>query len=136
MTQPFGFPPIDPSKMDPKMLMQLSELMRQLPPNQIQKMQTLMHNMMAGFDVKKDMEEFERGLPPGFKEKMMSIMGTGVMPTFDASPSATPNSSTPSTTEIPASTEMNIRNARLTILQAVADGRMTPDQAEKLLFPE
>ena len=64
MNQPFGMPPFDPSKMDPKVLMQLSELMRQLPPAQIQKMQTLMHNMMAGFDVKKDMEEFEKTLPP------------------------------------------------------------------------
>lgn len=32
--------------------------------------------------------------------------------------------------------EMDLRNARMTILQAVADGRMSPDQAEKLLFPE
>ena len=133
MSQPFGLPPFDPSKMDPKMMMQLSELMSQLPPAQIQRMQTLMHNMMAGFDVKKDMEEFERTLPPGFKERMMSIMGSGV------ASGALPPFSTPqnqSTIEVPASAEMDLHNARLTILQAVADGRMPPDQAEKLLFPE
>jgi hypothetical protein len=116
MTQPFGLPPFDPSKMDPKMMMELSQLMGQLPPSQIQKMQTLMHNMMAGFDVKNDMEEFEKSLPPGFKEKMMAIMGSGV------ASGALP--------------EMNLHGARLTILQAVADGRMAPDQAEKLLFPD
>ena len=133
MNQPFGLPPFDPSKMDPKMMMELSQLMSQLPPAQIQKMQTLMHNMMAGFDVKNDMEEFEKSLPPGFKEKMMAIMGSGV-----ASGALPPFSTTQdqSTIEVPASTEMNLHNARLTILQAVADGRMAPDQAEKLLFPE
>jgi hypothetical protein len=138
MNQPFGMPPFDPSKMDPKVLMQLSELMRQLPPAQIQKMQTLMHNMMAGFDVKKDMEEFEKSLPPGFRDKMMSLLGgpgaaaafTPPTPqasnTIEVEPSSTPENSP----------EMNLRNARMTILQAVADGRMSPDQAEKLLFPE
>jgi hypothetical protein len=128
MNQPFGMPPFDPSKMDPKVLMQLSELMRQLPPAQIQKMQILMHNMMAGFDVKKDMEEFEKTLPPGFRDQMMSLLsGPGATAAFTA---PTPQGS--NTIEL----EMNLRNARMTILQAVADGRMSPDQAEKLLFPE
>lgn len=67
MNQPYGFPPFDPSKMDPKVLMELSNLMRQLPPAQIAKMQTVMHNMMAGFDVKGDMEELERSFPPDSK---------------------------------------------------------------------
>lgn len=138
MTQPFGFPPFDPSKMDPKVLMQLSELMRELPPPQIAKMQTLMHNMMAGFDVKKDMEEFERSLPPGFKEKMTSLMASpgamsGLMPS--SSQASNTIEVEPSRGSEP-SPSMDLRNARMTILQAVADGRMSPDQAEKLLFPE
>jgi GTP-sensing pleiotropic transcriptional regulator CodY len=66
----------DPSKMDPKVMMQMAELVRQLPPDKISRMQTLMHNMMAGFDVKKDMEEFEQSLPQGFREKLVSIMGS------------------------------------------------------------
>jgi hypothetical protein len=111
----------DPTKMDPKVMMQMAELVRQLPPEKISRMQTLMHNMMAGFDVKKDMEEFERGLPQEFREKLVSVMGSSV--------TETPSPSVP-----PA--EMGIRDARVTLLRAVAEGRMTPEDAEKLLFPE
>jgi hypothetical protein len=120
----------DPSKMDPKVMMQMAELVRQLPPDKISKMQTLMHNMMAGFDVKKEMEEFERGLPQGFREKLVSIMGSsGLGP---MGPSITETSAN----SAPATAEMGIRDARVTLLRAVAEGRMTPEDAEKLLFPE
>jgi hypothetical protein len=112
----------DPTKMDPKVMMQMAELVRQLPPDKISKMQMLMHNMMAGFDVKKDMEEFERSLPQEFREKLVSVMGSSGL-----GPMGT--SSTP-----PA--EMGIRDARVTLLRAVAEGRLTPEDAEKLLFPE
>ena len=59
----------DPSKMDPKHLMEMSRLIQQLPPDQLNRMQTLMHNMMAGYDVRAEMEIFEKSLPPGFREK-------------------------------------------------------------------
>jgi hypothetical protein len=134
MTQnsPFGFPQFDPSKMDPKVLMQLSQLIQQLPPAHLSRMQTLMHNMMAGMDVRREMEEFEKSLPPGFKEKIAVLMG-GQM----GSPFAT----APDTIEVPSASysekdasEMNIREARLTVLRAVADGKMQPEEAERVLF--
>lgn len=109
----------DPSKMDPKVLMELSQLVQSLPPEQLNRMQSLMHNMMAGYDVRKEMEEFEKSLPPAFREKLMSIVGS------------TPVSS-PSIIE--ASPEMDIREARLTILRAVAAGQISPEEAEKLIF--
>jgi hypothetical protein len=120
----------DPSKMDPKVLMEMSQLVQQLPPNQIQRMQTLMHNMMAGFDVRRDMEEFEKSLPPGFREKLTNLMlRSGVNPpAAEAAPKEMPQ-------EIPQEIpkEINVREARLTILKAVAEGSMTPEEAEKLL---
>ncbi len=126
---PFGIPPIDPSKMDPRLLMELSNLVRELPPEKLNKMQTLMHNMMAGLDVRKEMEEFEKTLPPGFREKMMALMGQHMQSQAASEPAATPASA-----EL-TSEEMNLREARLTLLRAVASGRMSPEEAEGLLFP-
>src|SRR4051812_639539 len=68
------FPQFDPSKMDPKVLMALSELIQSLPADQLNRMQSLMHNAMAGFDVREQMAEFERNLPPGFREKLTTLI--------------------------------------------------------------
>lgn len=124
----------DPSKLDPKTLMELSNLVRELPPAQLNKMQSIMHNMMAGFDVRKEMEEFEKTLPPAFRERLMGIMagkvgpatGTGVAPA--TAPEPIPHEAPPAS--------MDVRSARMTVLQAVAEGRMSPDEAERILFPE
>lgn len=120
MISPFGLPPFDPSKMDPKVLMKLSQLVSQLPPSQVTRLQSLMHNMMAGFDVTKDLAEFEKELPPGFRENLLSILSEQAQAARQG--------------EV-LSDEMNVREARLTILRAVADGQMSPEEAEKLLFP-
>jgi hypothetical protein len=132
-TSPFGIPGFDPSKMDPQVLMQLSQLIQQLPPDQLNKMQSLMHNAMAGLDVRHDMEEFERNLPPGFRDKLTSLVagqvGMGAKP-GPVSPAI--QMSAPDTSG--SSADMDLHQARITILRAVADGRMTPDEAEKLLF--
>ena len=122
---PFQF---DPSKMDPKLLMEMSQVIRELSPNQLSRMQTLMHNMMAGFDVRKEMEEFEKDLPPGFREKLSSIMARQT-PVESQVVNSVEEADDPSP-------EMNMKKARLTILQAVAEGRMPPEEAEKLLFPQ
>ncbi|MEO7162960.1 MAG: hypothetical protein ABI041_08575 [Bdellovibrionia bacterium] len=139
---PFGIPGFDPSKMDPKVLMELSQLIQKLPAEQLSRMQTLMHNTMAGYDMKKEMEEFEKGLPPDFREKIIKILGPSVTPS--ASPYSeiqgmkdnvidiSPSSAESTTSE--SSVEMDLRQARLTILKAVASGSMQPEEAEKLLF--
>lgn len=121
---PMDFSQFDPSKMDPKTLMKLSELVRQLPPDKLSRMQTLMHNMMAGFDVRKEMEELEKSLPPGFREQLMASFG-------GTPPSPMPVEEYSEATPI----EMNLREARLTLLRAVAQGDLDPVEAEKLLFP-
>ncbi len=128
-----GLPQFDPSKMDPKVLMQLSQIIQQLPPEQLGRMQTLMHNMMAGLDVRREMEEFEKGLPPGFREKIASLIGSQAGNAFTSSDSQTIEvQSTPYTEKSP--TEMNLHEARLTLLRAVAEGKMSPEEAEKVLF--
>ena len=97
------------------------------------KMQTLMHNAMAGFDVRKEMEEFERSLPPGFRERVMSLMA-GQMGASETFPSELSPASTSPTAPISSTdTEMSIREARLTILRGVAAGKVTPEDAEQLL---
>ena len=142
---PFGIPGFDPSKMDPKVLMELSQLIQKLPAEQLGRMQTLMHNTMAGYDMKKEMEEFEKSLPPDFREKIIKILGPTV--TSSASPYSeiqglnthndnvidiSPNPIESASAE--SSVEMNLHEARLTILKAVASGSIQPEEAEKLLF--
>lgn len=123
-----GFDPknFDPSKMDPTAVREITQLLQQLPPDRMMKLQTLMHNMMAGIDVRKELEDFERTLPPGFREKMMASYSG--MAAAQASPVA---ELAPS--EVIESGSLSERDARITILQAVAEGRMSPEQAEKLL---
>ena len=128
-------PGFDPSKLDPKLISEITELMSTLPPAEIMKMQSLMHNAMAGFDVKKDMEEFEKNLPPGFREKMAGIMyrayGVPADQTVGAS-SGTVAGPASANAPIPGS----VAQARLTILEGVAQGRMSPNEALKVLFPD
>lgn len=132
-----GFPQFDPSKMDPKILMQMTQLIQQLPHDQLSRMQTLMHNAMAGFDVKKEMEEFEKGLPPGFREQITSLM----MQQYAQGGSAQTEIEVLSSTHqgdvqlgAENSSEMSLREARLTLLRAVSEGKLSPEDAEKLLF--
>lgn len=138
-----NFPNFDPSKMDPKLLMEMSQLIQQLSPEQMSHLQTLMHNMMAGYDVKQEMATFEQTLPPDFRTKMMSLMmqhGNINVSSATSSPFATPSvhDSAAKTLDIVPTTEsiesMDLTEARLTILRAVAQGTLSPEEAEKLLF--
>src|SRR4051812_8449490 len=99
------FPQFDPSKMDPKLMMELSQLIQKLPPHQLNQMQSIMHNMMAGFDVTKEMEEFEKSLPPEFREKIASLM-SGQIKAHAQEPAA-------SFASEPSSGDMNFRQARI-----------------------
>jgi hypothetical protein len=123
----FGF---DPSKMDPQALARMSQLIQGLGPEKLNRLQSLMHNMMAGFDVKKDLESFEQSLPPGFREELMQLM---VRPASQASAPVNVPSEVVVATPETLSESMDEREARLTILRAVASGRMSPEEAEPLL---
>jgi len=128
-SSPFGLPPqFDPSKMDPRVLMELSQLISQLPKDQLGRMQTLMHNMMAGHDVRRDMEEFEKSLPSGFREKLLSMMSQ--------QGTSQPDVVIPQTLSAAEQEEMSLREARMTILRGVSEGKLTPEDAERLLFQQ
>lgn len=119
--------------------MELSQLVQQLPVDQLGRMQTLMHNMMAGHDVRQEMEEFEKCLPPSFRIRIATLMAGHSM---GQSPAASPRSSSPTLEVLPPlenqdsthSVDMNLVEARLTILRAVAGGKISPDEAVQLLF--
>lgn len=129
----------DASKLDPKLMMELSQIIQTLPMDQIMKMQGLMQSMMTGNNVQKEMEEFERSLPADFRIKMATLMAgnsgqfaqamSGSGPQKDIEVQATPVGAQAT----PPSDEMNLREARLTLLRAVASGAMSPEEAEKLL---
>jgi len=126
------FGSIDPSKMNPETIGRLTLLMQKLPPEKISEMQTLMHNMMAGFDVTASMKAFEESLPEDFVRDLRTLtaregyLQAGVNPEELGveSASATPES-------LP---EDPVVSARLTLLRGVRDGEVTPEDAMIALF--
>lgn len=119
-----GMGGLDPSKLSPAVIAEISDLMRTLKPDQIMKMQSLMHNAMAGFKVEDEMAKFEETLPPGFREKMARIlyMANGI-----EVPAKAP-------AEVPLEMPKSDDEARLVILRAVAGGLMQPEEALQVLF--
>ncbi len=126
------FPGLDPSKLDPQLIGEISDLMRTLPPAKLMQMQGLMQKAMGGADITAEMAAFERDLPADFRTRMARIMyrANGVPADFLATGAtgATVESSS-------ASTITSAREARLTILNAVREGELTPEAALSALFP-
>ncbi len=121
-----GMGGLDPSKMSPEVIAEISALMRTLSPEQIMKMQTLMHNAMGGFSVNNEMAEFEKTLPANFREKMARIM-------YMANGIEVPKQAA---VEEVVAAPTNINEARMVILKSIAGGMMTPEEGFKVLFPE
>ncbi len=61
-------PQFDPSKMDLNWLAQFSSAIQRLPKGQLQRLQSLMQKAMAGKDVARELEEFQRTLPVNIQE--------------------------------------------------------------------
>ncbi len=116
------FPQLDPSQLDPKTLAELSRLIQTLPPELLSKIQSLMHNSMAGHDVRNEMEALEKQLPEDFRSKIFKIMSSSA---GEVTPPAA----------VPAPPPKNIQEARLTLLRAVASGSLSPEDALSALFP-
>ena len=82
-----AMPAFDPSKMDLNWLAQFSGAIQRLPKGQLQHLQSLMQKAMAGKDVSRELEEFQRKLPPSMQEllsaspqleeQMMNAQGNG-----------------------------------------------------------
>ena len=127
-----GMGGLDPSKLTPEVVAEMTEAMKMLSPAQMMKIQSLIHNQMAGFDVAKEMAEFEQGLPAGFREKMARILylANGI-----PVPGQT-QASTPLKPEVAQTVEApkDVDEARLVILKSVSQGLMSPEEALKVLF--
>jgi hypothetical protein len=134
---------LDPSKLKPETISKISALLQELPPAQLQKIQSIIHNQIAGFDVSKEIQELESQFPPGFREKMARLMYEmhGVSLGSDASNEAqsSPGSAQDMVNEASSphvDEPKSIDEARLTILKGVASGAMSPEEAFKVLFPK
>ena len=127
-----GMQGLDPSKMTPEVIAELTEAMKMLSPDQMMRLQSVMHNSFAGFDVSKELEALEQSFPKGFREKMARVMyrANGI-----AVPESVTRTETGAQVESGVSAEpKNIDEARLVILRSVSQGIMTPEEALKVLF--
>jgi hypothetical protein len=65
-----AMPNFDPSKMDLEWLAKFSSAIQRLPKGQLTRLQALMQKAMAGKNVSRELEEFQRTLPPSFQEML------------------------------------------------------------------
>ncbi len=126
------FPGIDPSKLDPQLIAEISDLMRTMPPAKLMRMQSIMQKAMGGGDITAEMAEFERDLPADFRAGLARIMYKANGVQLDpVSPSSAPVIDVSEGAAVGS-----VREARLTLLVAVRDGKLTPEAALGLLFPD
>lgn len=120
---PGGF---DPSKMDPAMMQQFAQSLQRLPKGQLQKLQNIMQRAMAGKDVSAESAEFERTLPPDLQQLMLSFAGQMGQQQMGGQMGG----------EIPVTSEvggMSEEEARKIVEAAAAEGKISSDEAAKLL---
>jgi len=110
----------DPSQMDPAMMQQMAKSLQRLPKAQLTKLQSLMQRAMAGQDVSKESAQFEKMLPPEFSQMAMQMM----MAQGGAGAAAA------------AEKPMGADDAKQIVAKAVAEGKMTAEQAKELLGDE
>lgn len=110
----------DPSKMDPEMMQQMTKALQRLPRPQLMRLQSIMQRAMAGQDVSREAADFERILPPEFRQMAMQMMMAQGMASAGAGD------------EKP----MDETDAKVIVAKAVAEGKMTADQAKELLGGE
>lgn len=61
--------------MNLKLMMKLSKIIKKLPPDQIQELQGLMSQAMAGKDVSREMESLSKSFPKEFQDLISSMQG-------------------------------------------------------------
>lgn len=65
------FAGFNPDQVDPQWMSSFMQGMQKLPKGQLQRLQSLMKQAMAGKDVSRQLSELQRTLPAGFQELMM-----------------------------------------------------------------
>lgn len=113
-----------------QMMLQVAQLMQRLPKGQLQRLQSIMQRAMAGKDVRREAAEFEASLPPAFHDLLKDFQMPGGLPGMagmgGVEPSAIEAESSPAST-------MTEDEARALVAKAAAQGKISTDQAQKLL---
>jgi hypothetical protein len=113
---------VDPSKMDPALMMQFNQALMRMPRGQLQKLQSIMQRAMSGQDVSREAAELDRLMPPELKQMAQSLgMGMGL-----------PTAGVPGAAESDTS-GMSENDARKIIEDAAKSGQISKEEAEKLL---
>lgn len=123
---PGGFDPSALGNFDPQMMMQMSQALQRLPKGQLQRLQSIMQKAMNGKDVSTEAAEFEKTLPPDFQSMMMSFAGQFAAANMGQAPEQVP-------AEGNVQSDMSVDQAKNVIAQAVAEGKISKEQAESLL---
>jgi hypothetical protein len=119
--------------MDPQMMMQAAQMLQRLPRGQLQRLQSIMQRAMAGKDVTREAEEFQKTLPPDFQQMMTQFamaaggMGAG-MPAEGTLPALEAGGSTQA-----SSPSMTEEEARAIIERAAKQGKLSEEQAQEFL---
>lgn len=117
--------------MDPAMMAQLAQAVQRLPRGQMQKLQSIMQRAMSGKDVTREAQEFEKTLPPNFKDLMS---GFQLPPEMMAQMGGASESSLPAFGEVPVdAATMSAEDARAIVAKAAAEGKISEEQAQALL---
>ncbi|MCC7440982.1 MAG: SEC-C domain-containing protein [Bdellovibrionales bacterium] len=114
---PAGF---DPSQLDMGAVAEMQKAMKRLPKGQLMRIQALMQKAMSGKDVSREAAELERVLPPQLLQQMMAL--SGGMPGMPA-----PGG------EAEAGPDLSVDDARRIVEKAVAEGKVSAEEAERLL---
>jgi hypothetical protein len=127
------FPGLDPSKLKPETLTQLSDLMRSLPFDQLMKMQELASRAYQGQNVQAEMMAMEQSFPADFRMKMAQIVMNET--SFGATISPPPQTEVHARAEVHAgSTDMDVVTARKLVLNGVQLGTISIEDAYETLF--
>ncbi len=125
--------PFDPSQFDPAMMMKIAQAFQRLPRPQMVKLQSLVQRAMAGQDVSREAAELERMLPPDLRDMLQGFQipqgldqGGGAPLTEDEQAVAAPVGMAPSA-------DMTPDQAREIVQKALAEGKISKEQAATLL---
>lgn len=134
-TDPSQMPAMPPGmeNMDPQMMAQAAQMLQRLPRGQLQRLQSIMQRAMAGKDVTKEAEEFQKTLPPDFQQMMTQfamVAGQSGMMGPGAGEGA------PALGAPASSGAMTEEEARKIVEAAAKQGKLSDDQAKELLQAE
>src|SRR5262249_32466180 len=102
-------------QLDPAMLNQFSQTLSKLPKGKLHQLQAVMQAAMAGKDISKEADEFEKTLRPEMQQMFAGMKNLPAMAALAGGGAETPAAEMPK----------NVDDARSIIENAVAEGKLT-----------